>query len=66
MQLTYEERHSALWAKLKEHAESEIQRLRQRNDAQHDETTTANIRGRIAALKEFVALEADRQPLTDE
>lgn len=65
MTLTHEERHSALWLKLKEYMEVEIVRLRVKNDGQLDELTTANIRGRIAALKEFAALDA-QQTVTDE
>lgn len=65
MELSFEEQHSALWIKLKNYVESEIQRLRIKNDGQHDDVTTANIRGRIAALKEIAALDAP-QVVADE
>jgi len=64
--LTYEEKHSALWQKLKQHLGEEIQRLREKNDGQHDEVATAKLRGRIAALKELSALDADPIAVTGE
>jgi len=65
LSLTFEERHSALWLKLKEHMEQQLDLLRRKNDGSHDEIVTANIRGRIAILKELSALDAPIE-VTDE
>ena len=66
MTLTFEEKHSAVWKKLKLHMAEEIQRLREKNDGQHDDVATAKLRGRIAALKELSALDADPIAVTGE
>ena len=66
MKLTHEERHSALWMKLKEYMTEQMDVLRRRNDGDLDAITTAAIRGRIRALKEMVALEEDPPHLTDD
>lgn len=64
--LTYEDKHSVTWARVKEFAEARITSLRAKNDGMLDELTTANVRGRIAALKELVALETDLPELIDD
>jgi hypothetical protein len=66
LRLTFEERHNPLWVKLAEHLQSEIERLRVKNDKDMDAVLTANVRGRIAILKELLALAEDRVEVTDE
>lgn len=66
MKLTHEERHSALWMKLKEHLTQEIDRLRRKNDGELDEVTTSSIRGEIRALKKLVAAEEPPPKLADD
>ena len=66
MNLSFEERQSSLWAKLKGHIEAEIDLLRRKNDGMMDEATTANIRGRIAALKNLAALDSDLPTVVDD
>lgn len=51
------ERHTQLWRDLMRHVEDRIAELRQRNDADQDERTTAALRGRIAELKALLALD---------
>ena len=55
--LTESEKRSALWLKLKAHFEEKLQGLRALNDQQQPEGQTAHNRGRIAQVKEFLALE---------
>lgn len=55
-ELTDHERDSALWKKLREQAEDQLDALRRDNDRNHDEVRTANIRGQIARLNIFLAL----------
>ena len=48
---------SLTWRKLQQHAESQIATLREKNDSPNlDALRTAEIRGRIAAWKELLAL----------
>lgn len=63
--LNYADVNNPLWAKLKKHMEHELAVLRERNDSTKlDERGTAETRGRIAQLKELIAL-ADPQPGVD-
>ena len=66
VKLDYQDKHSVTWKKVVEFAEERISQLRAKNDGMLDELTTANIRGRIAAYKELVALEEAPPQLTDE
>lgn len=66
MILTLEERHSALWTKLKEHMQQQIDLLRLKNDGALDEVTTASIRGEIRALKRLSAVDQPPIEVTDE
>lgn len=60
MTLNHDERHSALWMKLNEHLQSEIDRLRKKNDSNSlSELDTAHLRGQIRALKDVAALATD-------
>jgi hypothetical protein len=55
------DRETLLWRKLRKHLESELADLRERNDSiKHTEQQTAVIRGRIAQIKDLLAL--DPQP----
>lgn len=56
LQLDKHEYENALWRKVVEGLKEEIDVLRRKNDAPLPEGTTAFIRGRIAALKELVAI----------
>lgn len=47
---------SSAWVKLSTHIAAEIQHLRMKNDNDADAVKTAHIRGRIAALKNLLAL----------
>lgn len=59
-QLTTQERHSTLWARLMKHFEDKLATARARND-DADEATTAKLRGQIAAYKTL--MELDREPI---
>lgn len=56
-QLEPHERENALWKKLKGQMEDRLDAERKKNDANRDPIETANIRGRIAVLKYFLALD---------
>lgn len=60
-ELTNAEKLSPIWARLKSHLESELQSARLRNDnAKLTTEETAALRGKISALKAFIALGDDR------
>ena len=59
--LTIEEKNSVLWKKLKKSAEERLQKMRVRNDADHDAIETAKIRGRILELKNFLTLDGPEE-----
>lgn len=59
--LTRIETQSQLWLKLKKHMQERVDVLRAKNDGDLDTTETARLRGRIAAIKELIALE-DHSP----
>ncbi len=59
IELTAEDRGSALWRKLVEHYTERLESLRVRNDGDLDDVRTARVRGRIAECKELLALSAD-------
>lgn len=59
MKLTRLERETAVWKKLSEHLEDELQRLRKQNDCSLGVDETAKLRGKIAATKSFLALGED-------
>ncbi|OGT57521.1 MAG: hypothetical protein A3E01_08255 [Gammaproteobacteria bacterium RIFCSPHIGHO2_12_FULL_63_22] len=48
---------TAVWKKITAHLEQRIQALRERNDKELDDTKTAKLRGRIAEVKELMALD---------
>lgn len=56
--LTHGEKHSPLWRRLLEQLQRDLAQLRERNDSVLlDPVATAELRGRIAQLKELIALE---------
>lgn len=55
--LTEMERQSALWKKLKAHAEERIARHRRANDGDKDMEATSKLRGRIQEARYFAALD---------
>ena len=56
MKLTEQEKHSSTWTRLEEYLRSELDILRQRNDAEIDATSTARLRGRILQIKQILSL----------
>lgn len=54
--LTAYDRGSAAWHKLVTIYEAKLQTLRMQNDTPKDELETAKLRGRIAEVKEFLAM----------
>lgn len=49
---------SPTWKGIKEHLKTRLEQQRERNDsAKLDSVTTAHIRGRIAELKDLIALQ---------
>lgn len=64
--MTHDEKHSALWLKMRDHYTMMLARLRETNDGRGmPEADTAFLRGRIAQVKEFLALEKDPGEVTD-
>lgn len=55
-ELTSGERHSPLWARLKEHLEARLHQARSKNDGIQSEQSTADLRGEIRTLKGLIAL----------
>lgn len=51
------EAQTALWKKLKSHYEEQLDLMRKQNDGALDDIQTAMIRGRIAEVKKFLALD---------
>ena len=51
------------WAHIRNWAENEIKRCREKNDADLEPAETARLRGKIAALKELLALPAKAEAL---
>ena len=56
MTLTEQERHSAVWLKLQAHMEYRLASLRSQNDGDLTMDETIKLRGRVAQLKELLAL----------
>jgi hypothetical protein len=50
------DRQSLTWRKLSAHIEQSLHKLRAKNDNDLDPISTANVRGRIAGLKNLLAL----------
>lgn len=56
------ERNSGLWTRLVQHMEQRIERLHMELEKDIPEETTANRRGRIAALRELLFLDKELPP----
>lgn len=57
------DRDSGLWPRLKKELDRQLAHERSRNDGiSHNERETAYIRGRIAVLKELIALDTPNPP----
>lgn len=66
MNLSPIEAQSLIWLKIKKHMTERLEVLRAKNDGDLDTTETARLRGRIAALKELIALDESPVPVADE
>jgi hypothetical protein len=64
--LTLGDRQSACWQKVSKYLEAELERLRRQNDKPALADDTARLRGRIAAVKDLLALGIERQPKPSE
>jgi hypothetical protein len=53
---TSHELQSSTWVKLRDHLQERLTALRCQNDGDLDEMATARLRGRVACLKEILAL----------
>ncbi len=63
LSLTSEEIRSPMWSAINEYLDTQIAALRVMNDGDKDPITTANIRGRIAAMKSVQAIGKPRVPV---
>jgi hypothetical protein len=61
--LTEGDRNNATWQRLKKHYEGRLAKLRERNDKPRSHDETLSLRGRIAEVKELLALGTDA-PIT--
>lgn len=62
MKLTHADRASAAWQRLRAHYAERLSVLRSMNDGDIDEVATARLRGRIAEIKNLLALDDDEDP----
>jgi len=60
MELTYHDKANPLWVRLEKHFTERLELLRAKNDANLDERTTAELRGRIAEIKAILLLAIDK------
>ena len=65
LELTNQERDSALWKKITAHFEERLQVLRKKNDGALSEIETARLRGHIAATKELLGFNDPAITITD-
>lgn len=56
IKLTLQERGDRTWAMVEEALKEELDTLRRKNDGDLDERATAKLRGRIAQIKEVLAI----------
>lgn len=61
LDLTHEDLYSPTWAKLRDYYTARLAHLREENDS-GDEPNTAKRRGRIAEVKELLALDPTTRP----
>jgi ribosomal protein L30/L7E len=64
--LTPGDRQTAVWQKISKYLEAELDRLRKQNDKPALPEDTARLRGRIAAVKDLLALGIERKPQPSE
>lgn len=57
LQLTEDEARSAVWLKISAHLNTKLQGYRVKNDGSHAWDDTTRLRGRIAEIKELLALD---------
>lgn len=57
--LSIEEKLTPVWRKIVKHYEHRLDELRQQNDSDFNELTTAKLRGRIIEVKVLLALNND-------
>jgi len=65
LKLTAADVRNPLWLTLSEALREELASLRQQNDAEKPPEQTAHLRGRIAAVKQILALGDQRLPLDE-
>lgn len=56
MTLTEQEKQSAVWVKLRDHMNERLESLRCQNDGDLTPEQTIKLRGRVAQLKELLAI----------
>lgn len=67
MNLTEQELQSAVWLRLKEDYQKRLESLRKQNDRHAlTDVETATIRGRIAEVKQFLAIADPKPEINDE
>lgn len=64
-ELTFGERSSPLWHKLREHLEQELEQDRLALEKDQSEQSTAAVRGKIRAIRHLLLLDQER-PTTDD
>jgi hypothetical protein len=64
--LTEGDRNNATWKRLQDHYEKRLAQLRERNDKPRSHDDTLSLRGRIAEVKELLALGTDKPPTPSE
>lgn len=64
--LSESEKQSPLWKKIKDHLDAKLNTARLKNDGELDEIQTARLRGSIAEIKSFLALEKFELPPSGE
>jgi hypothetical protein len=63
--LTPHDKASSAWVRIKQHLEARLVTLRTQNDKTMPEAETENLRGRIAEVKELLALDKDEVTFTE-
>jgi hypothetical protein len=66
LKLEEHEINSPLWQKLKKHYEERRDTLREANDKESPELQTANRRGRISEIKQFLAIGNPKQVVEED
>lgn len=59
------DKRSALWRAMADHMRERLQHYRCQNDTSAPAEHTERLRGRIAMLKELLALDEERKPIPD-